>query len=549
VTVGRRLLDRLRPGRPDPADDVRERARALAEQHRWFEAARCWRDLTDRAGDDATGHRELARTAGNVVDWGGSLAGSPARFVPLGRLATEHPDDAVATAPLATARAAMERAAELRPESVAWAAPLAELRELAGDLAGAVAAYEQAVAGAETSTSAWVARSRHLWRFELERVRHRLGCSDVDDPLLDATLTPVGEVPSDEPVGVVRPRFTHQGLNVGGTVTDATVASVRLELDGTVLRHVNLGAGDPRVFDVLLGREVLDLAPTDAVLQVVADDGRPLLVRGAATAVRVHLPRGEGTLLDLLAAGRTLDKKGGLAPTADEVAARQDEHLQLYGRVRDAFRELLDRELFVLYGTLLGIERQGDLIPGDDDVDCGYVASAGDPAAVKLEALGFIEALVRAGFTVSLNRRGRLLRVHDERIADASVHLDVHPIWFEGPDLYLHNHHRFPAEVGDVLPTATRQLRGIPIQVPNRPVVLLEQLYGPGWRVPDPGYVDDATGTAPEVMDRLGEALVTPAEIRELSDRLGDPATREPGQGRFVALALQPLYPLEDLIG
>lgn len=537
--------------REDQAESWRVEARQLGDENRWLEAAERWHQLVDADPTDAQAHRELARSAGNIFAWGGSIVGGdPGRFVSSVQLAAEH-DHPVARDPLGVARRSIERAAELRPDSEAWLAPLAELREADGDLDGAIEAYERAVAASAVSHSAWVVRSRHLWQFELERAHHRRGTARVDDPLFTADLVPevdTSRAPSDGMAGVFRARFTHQGLNVGGFTLEPGLAVVEVALDGVPLRRVNVGdaGGDHGAFDMVLRRPVLDVAPRRSKLTVTTSDGRRLLTHGS-TAVEVELPEASGRLDELLAAGVTVDKKGGLTPTAAETAARQVALLGLYGRAREAFAEL-DRELFVLYGTLLGVHREGSLIPGDDDLDCGYVARGSDPASVKADATELIEALVRGGFSVSFNRRGRLFRVHHDALGDATLHLDVHPIWFEGPDLYVHNHHRFPASVEDLLPAEERALPDGTVLVPRHPEVLLERFYGPGWRTPDPGYVDDSSGAPTEVMARLNEALLTPTEYRDLAARLDDPARRTPVQGRLVSIALQSLYPLEHFV-
>lgn len=554
-----------RAGAPAPLEAAEDDAHArLVEAREALAAGACGRAVTILAPlvvdhpDLAVAHRELANAAHELAVWGGSFEPDPdggaPRFVTRHALAGEVSDDwirEVLTEPVAAGRAAIERAVELVPTTVAWLAPLAELREAAGDLDGAIDAWERAVAASETADSAWVVRSRHRWQFQLERAHARAGGVRVDDPLFDARIDPLtaDHEPDRDVAGACWPRFTHQGLQVGVRVADPDVATVELMVDGTVLREANVGHGDgARPAELILRRPVLDVAPADAVVEIRTGDGRPLWIGGRAEQARLVLPTASARLPALLAEGRRVDKKGGLTPTAEEVDDRQATTLELYRRVADLLERDHGRSLVLLYGSLLGAHRDGRLIPGDDDLDCGYVATAGDPEGVKAEACELIEALVRAGFTVSFNRRGRLFRVHDDALRDPSLHLDVHPIWFEGDHLYVHNHHRFVAGVDDLLPAAPYQLAGGKILVPHRPEQLLERFYGPGWRVPDPGYVDDATGTDPEVMAHLGRALLTPAEHRQLAATIEASRDAHPGQGRLVSIAAQPLYPLADVI-
>ena len=123
------------------------------------------------------------------------------------------------------------------------------------------------------------------------------------------------------------------------------------------------------------------------------------------------MPHGDGRLFSLIEAGGTLSKKGEIDLSPAETKRREDRQLEIYSRVRAFFEETLGRPLLLLYGTLLGFQREGDIIVGDDDFDVGYVSDKTDPVAVKEETKEIIVELVRAGFTVSLNRRGRMFRV------------------------------------------------------------------------------------------------------------------------------------------
>jgi phosphorylcholine metabolism protein LicD len=101
-----------------------------------------------------------------------------------------------------------------------------------------------------------------------------------------------------------------------------------------------------------------------------------------------------------------MNKKGVISATEDELRERQSAYLELYADLRRFFAEELGKPLMLMYGTLLGYHRDGDLIPGDDDFDAGYISDEHDPIAVKEETKRVIATLVRAGYLVSFNRRG-----------------------------------------------------------------------------------------------------------------------------------------------
>lgn len=502
--------------------------------------------------EDAPAHRALARAAQRLGEWHGAfeLGTTGARVVwrPVASLTEERPDVSSLAEPLAGARQAIERAVALDPDRLAWWAPLAELREATGDLAAAVEAYDHLLAGAERSDSPWVNRVRHLWQFRAERAHHRAGAARVEDPLFAAEVVPgpLSEPPS-EMGGVARARFTHQGLNLGGVVPAGGPDTVEVRLDGEVVRTVNLGAGEVlRAFDLVLRRETLSHLPERTRIELLVDGG-PLWIGGRTTQVEVRLPGAQGTLRQLRAEGVGIDKKGMIGRRADELDELQTTYLRLYDRARATF-ERQGHPLLVLYGTLLGLHRDGDLIPGDDDFDVGYVSRAHDPEQVKQEAIGLIRALVKDGFTVSVNRRGRLFRVHRAGYGAASLHLDAHPIWFQDGRLFVPNHVSFPASVDDFLPPRQVTLRGATVLTPRDPEVFLSNHYGPSWRVPDPGYVDDASQAPGDVVATLDRALLTPKQQQELADEIVVERAADPTYGRFVPIGSQSLYPLSDLI-
>src|SRR5690606_35133412 len=170
----------------------------------------------------------------------------------------------------------------------------------------------------------------------------------------------------------------------------------------------------------------------------------------------------------------------------------------------------------LMYGTLLGFYRDGDFIPGDDDFDCGYISDRTDPVSVKEETKDIIVELIRAGFTVSFNRRGRLFRVQTERTGQAGLHLDVRPLWFQDGRVWLHNHCSFPATRDDFLPPEEGSFRGVRVLIPHRTEVFLRGHYGPGWKVPDPGFTYYLSDIDPAILDNLAKALITVREYREL---------------------------------
>lgn len=260
--------------------------------------------------------------------------------------------------------------------------------------------------------------------------------------------------------------------------------------------------------------------------------------------MRIRVPHGDGQLIDWLRSGGRVDKKGFLASTPEEVAARQQQYLEVYDKARVFFERELGKPLFLMYGTLLGQHRDGDLIPGDDDFDAGYMSDANDPIAVKEEAKRIVLRLVEAGFTVTFNRQGRLFRLKCGASGD-DVHLDVRPLWYQRGRIWAHKQAAVRCTVADFLPVQRATLRGYEVNVPNNPEAFLAAYYGPDWRVPDPTYTNSARVPI-GVRRNLAKACITPKEYRQMLEELAASDKAANSSGRLISLGLHDLYPLEE---
>jgi hypothetical protein len=324
---------------------------------------------------------------------------------------------------------------------------------------------------------------------------------------------------------------------------------VRILLGDDLVRELNVSRDDPYPrFNLLLKRDTVAMLPAEGELRVTTPEGEPLIATGGTERLRLRIPHGDGTLVDVLAAGNRVDKKGELSPSLEQTREQQQRYLELYDEINRFFELEFDKPLLLMYGTLLGFHRDGDLIPSDDDFDAGYVSDLNDPVAVKEETKRIILTLVRAGFNVTFNRRGRLFRAQSPRFVGARLHLDLRPIWFQDGRVWVHNHASFPSSRDDFLPAAEGELRGVRVRTPRNPETFLAGHYGPGWRVPDPGFIYYPSDVDPRIHANLEQALITPPEYRELKARADAEAARNPDAGFFLGVGAQDLYPLDRLI-
>lgn len=288
---------------------------------------------------------------------------------------------------------------------------------------------------------------------------------------------------------------------------------MRIEVDATALQVRPEAAEQlPAVVDVMIsGYRTVSLRSEAATrtgdggarwtwppaLATVLEGRADLVLRDSAT--RRELGRttavfGAGAApLDLRDAhGRWLsvNKWGRLAPSFDgmrraDVAALQDRLLDRLGRVQADLEEL-GLEPFVVYGTLLGAVRDGDLIPHDDDADLGYVSAHEDPADVVRENLALERALRQRGYSVLRHSGGHLQLTFSDATVALDHYIDIFTAFVTGERTYLC--FQVGAEGLDLRARTDVTIRGRHFPAPVESEALLAATYGPGWRIPDPSF-------------------------------------------------------------
>ena len=230
--------------------------------------------------------------------------------------------------------------------------------------------------------------------------------------------------------------------------------ALRRFLDGSVtLTVVDHVSGDE------LGSAEVRLGSAQGRIRVVDKEGRPLGLDKSLTLARLFDTRSEEQLLPLLASAET---------------------------VLDALRSA-GVEPFLAYGTLLGAVREGGLIGHDSDADLGYVSRHDHPADVVLESFRLQRRLVAMGLSVT-RYSGLAFRVNVVEGDGAKRGLDVFGGFLHDGRLYLMGEVGSPFREEWVWPLTTVTLEGRKLPAPAEPERLLEAMYGPGWRTPDPAF-------------------------------------------------------------
>ncbi len=214
-------------------------------------------------------------------------------------------------------------------------------------------------------------------------------------------------------------------------------------------------------------------------------DGTALPIQGHGLAY-VH-PSGtiskSADLLDRITAGQIFDKKGRLAQALSGQTKWDEQFFAKFNVLEAQLRERFGIVLFPMYGTLLGTVREGDFIAHDNDVDYTYISKHVDPTKVKAEFVAICEYLIDNGY------RGYLSRYTFN--VKAPLKFDIYYSWFNEANHYQvsFGYHGEEAQKSDeFFKFQPRFLGRHTVQVPLSAERILHQVYGPNWRVPDPGF-------------------------------------------------------------
>jgi hypothetical protein len=145
---------------------------------------------------------------------------------------------------------------------------------------------------------------------------------------------------------------------------------------------------------------------------------------------------------------------------------------------------------FVAYGALLGAVREGKLIGHDVDADVGYLSEFSHPSDIARETFR-IERVLRGHGIRVVRQSGGFLALHLPQLDGTERNIDIFTAFMVDGVVYETNDLQMTAEIDDMLPLSTVRCEGRTLPAPARPERYLEAAFGPGWRVPDPGFAYD----------------------------------------------------------
>ena len=410
-----------------------------------------------------------------------------------------------------------------------WFFRYGEALEQLGRHREAVELYDHALRSLEDVDEPWAHWAILEWEFRRAYCDGRIGGGAPEKPTLAVEVAPGGRsdsasTPSSRTTGGswFSADVSHLGVRLRGWLDDSSIASVEVLVDGQPVKTVDVDrTGSKGQFAFTIRHSALCRFPRTGTVTVSTGIGE-LVADTCGSAVTVEVPHGDGTLLERLESGEVFTKKGALVP-ADAADLSPEQLLSAYTTIRRLFSDRFGIDLFLLYGTLLGCHRDGRFIPGDDDLDVGYLTTCTDPEQMKREAITTMQAVIDAGFDVTTRHGGGLFKVWL-----GEVDIDVYPIWFSGGRAWGYD--AVVATADDYAPAKPRDLLGVEVLVPANPQVLLAGTYGAGWTEPNPGF---RHYRSKGVLNMLQRTCLTPTEAKHMLEDNERRRAQQPSMGTF----------------
>lgn len=156
--------------------------------------------------------------------------------------------------------------------------------------------------------------------------------------------------------------------------------------------------------------------------------------------------------------------------------------LGLIRKTVDLLKAKVGIDLMPMYGTLLGVVRDGKLIPHDDDFDMCYISRQPTDDGICQEALDIMKCLQEAGYVVNRAAFG-LFQVYVK-----DIYFDIFVGWVRNDQFRLYWGIPDGIPISEIEPLESIDIFGVSFPAPRNRESVLSRIYGSGWRSPDPSF-------------------------------------------------------------
>ena len=275
----------------------------------------------------------------------------------------------------------------------------------------------------------------------------------------------------DEVEGLIEIDVRVEGLSLGTVRADIARPDIAEALDRPL-------SG----FRFPISPELFRLLPHQGQVQVLTSSGQALpMLEGCDS--RIDNPHGQdiGKLTDMLQSGYIINPKYGQIILPIKERNEEEQIFRALKVSNEIFEAQFSKKLFICYGTLLGCIRNNDFIPHDDDVDVCFLADGQGLDAAVDEFRQVIKTLTDIGQRIVFDSGGQFHWLVQE------TWLDIFMAWMEGDKLYMYNAGGIFSR-NQIYPLGECEFKGRQVLIPNDAEAMLELIYGPRWRIPDPSF-------------------------------------------------------------
>ena len=203
-------------------------------------------------------------------------------------------------------------------------------------------------------------------------------------------------------------------------------------------------------------------------------------------------------LIEKISGNFFISKKGEVLKSLRDDIEWQDSVFSFYDYARAKFKALFGYDLYITYGTLLGLEREQNFIVGDDDFDTAYLSKHSRPDLIKAEFRKIVSTLSASGEKISIPR-GNLIQWKGKN----GEKIDVFISWIQDRDYYLT--FAVGGPYAGLFEDGFEEVEfvGRSVLAPVRRREYVEAIYGSGWRTPDPLFQWRVQPKARKVMNKV----------------------------------------------
>lgn len=284
---------------------------------------------------------------------------------------------------------------------------------------------------------------------------------------------------------------------IKGTVYRNEPVILFLHLNGIFFRSIKvnefvLNSLSPCMnFQFLVGDLTLPLLPPNTKIEIYLEDEKlPISFADGVTAVISGQASDGGVeFVKRLKSTSAIDHWGNIQRTFGKNPELKRDYLEFYVFWKEYLKNILNYDLYIVGGALLGIVREGDFLGHDDDIDAAILIKSNDYKEVNAIFFGFYDDLI--SISASLNVKLTLCGPGHLQIFDLkrSLVLDIFASWIDDAG----NFGRVIGTFGR-LPTSEFKFSsinfdGYKLSIPFDSEQDLALTYGPNWKTPDPHFV------------------------------------------------------------